>query len=101
MFDHQGTLPLNFEASARPETILSGMDDSTYTAISLYSGAGGLDLGFSRAGFKVKWAIDHDPFAVQTYNTNLEPYAVCGDVLKVDPPFGVNPTLVIGGPPCQ
>lgn len=101
MFGHQGTLQLNFESSATPETISSGMTASPYTAISLYSGAGGLDLGFSRAGFVVKWAIDHDPFAVQTYNTNLEPYAVCGDVLKVDPPFGVDPTLVIGGPPCQ
>jgi DNA (cytosine-5)-methyltransferase 1 len=77
------------------------MHESTYTAISLYSGAGGLDLGFSRAGVNVRWAIDHDPFAVQTYNANLDPYAVCGDVLKVDPPLGINPTLVIGGPPCQ
>ena len=39
-----------------------------YTAISLYSGAGGLDLGFARAGFDVQWAIDHDRFAVETYN---------------------------------
>jgi DNA (cytosine-5)-methyltransferase 1 len=73
----------------------------TYTAISLYSGAGGLDLGFSRAGFRVRWAIDRDPFAVKTYNTHLEPYAVCGDVLNIEPPRGIDPTLVIGGPPCQ
>lgn len=101
MFDHQGTLALDFEASAQLERIGSGMADATYTAISLYSGAGGLDLGFSRAGFRIQWAIDHDPFAVQTYNINLEPYAVCGDVLAVDPPAGLRPTLVIGGPPCQ
>ena len=72
-----------------------------YTAISLYSGAGGLDLGFSRAGFHIRWAIDHDRYAVQTYNANLDPYAVCGDVLSIDPPLGIKPTLVIGGPPCQ
>lgn len=100
MFDHQGTLALDFEASARPER-MDGMDGASYTAISLYSGAGGLDLGFARAGFTVRWAIDHDAFAVQTYNANLEPYAVCGDVLAVDPPAGIRPTLVIGGPPCQ
>ena len=35
----------------------------TYSAISLYSGAGGLDLGFTRAGFDVRWAIDSDAFA--------------------------------------
>jgi DNA (cytosine-5)-methyltransferase 1 len=72
-----------------------------YTAISLYCGAGGLDLGFSRAGFGIRWSIDSDPFAVKTYNTNLEPCAVCGDVLSIDPPSSRQLTLVIGGPPCQ
>jgi len=72
-----------------------------YSAISLYSGAGGLDLGFARAGFQVRWAIDRDRFAVETYNANLDPCAVCGDVLSIDPPSDVRPTLVIGGPPCQ
>jgi DNA (cytosine-5)-methyltransferase 1 len=74
---------------------------SPYSAISLYSGAGGLDLGFSRAGFDIRWAIDTDPFAVKTYNANLEPRAVCGDVLAIDPPANLQPTLVFGGPPCQ
>lgn len=101
MFARQGTLPLSFDASARTETMGSDMSPSSYSAISLYSGAGGLDLGFTRAGFRIRWAIDHDAFAVETYNANLEPYAVCGDVLKVDPPLGLSPTLVIGGPPCQ
>lgn len=77
------------------------MTPSRYSAISLYSGAGGLDLGLARAGFHVRWAIDHDPYAVQTYNANLDPCAVCGDVLRVDPPTGIQPTVVVGGPPCQ
>lgn len=72
-----------------------------YTAVSLYSGAGGLDLGFCRAGFEIQWAIDSDGFAVETYKANLEPRAVCGDVLLTDPPQGLQPDLVIGGPPCQ
>lgn len=72
-----------------------------YTAASLYSGAGGLDAGFSWAGFEVTWAIDHDAFAVQTYNRNLDNRAVCGDVLNMAPPKGIQPDLVIGGPPCQ
>jgi DNA (cytosine-5)-methyltransferase 1 len=72
-----------------------------YSAISLYSGAGGMDLGFARAGFDIRWAIDNDAFAVQTYNANLEPIAVCGDVQTIDPPLGVEPDLVLGGPPCQ
>src|SRR5689334_10022689 len=34
------------------------------TAVSLYSGAGGLDLGFAAAGFRPIWANDIDPLAV-------------------------------------
>lgn len=70
------------------------------TAISLYSGAGGLDLGFIEAGFDVLWANDADPFAVQTYNANVGEHAVCGDVLEVLTP-ALSPDVVIGGPPCQ
>jgi DNA (cytosine-5)-methyltransferase 1 len=77
------------------------MTRAPYSAISLYSGAGGMDLGFARVGFDIRWAIDNDPFAVRTYNANLEPRGVCADVLGVDPPLGTAPELVIGGPPCQ
>ncbi len=72
-----------------------------HRVISLYCGAGGLDLGFRRAGFDVCWAIDSDEFAVKTYNANLEETAICGDVLKIDPPLEAHPDIVIGGPPCQ
>lgn len=73
-----------------------------YTTVSLYSGAGGLDAGFELAGFEVEWAIDSDPFAVESYNANLvNPCAVCGDVLTARPPSGLAPDVVIGGPPCQ
>jgi DNA (cytosine-5)-methyltransferase 1 len=71
------------------------------SAISLYSGAGGLDCGFDKAGFSIKWAIDSDPWAVRTYNENLASSAVCGDVLTTDPPTGLNPDVIFGGPPCQ
>lgn len=70
------------------------------TAISLYSGAGGLDLGFIEAGFEVLWANDADPFAVQTYSANIGDHTVHGDVLKVLMPE-ISPDVVIGGPPCQ
>lgn len=69
-------------------------------AVSLYSGAGGLDLGFIEAGFEVVWANDADPLAVETYRSNIGAHAVCGDVLEVDLP-DVRPSVVIGGPPCQ
>lgn len=97
----QGGLALDFAASGAIEKMPAKVSPLAYDAISLYSGAGGLDLGFSRAGFRIRWSIDSDPFAVKTYNSNLDPCAVCGDVLNVDPPSGMKPTLVVGGPPCQ
>ncbi len=101
MFGKQGSFPLDFSTSESPDRIPATVINAPYRAISLYSGAGGLDLGFARERFEIRWAIDHDPFAVETYNTNLEPYACCGDVLQIDPPRGLRPDIVIGGPPCQ
>jgi DNA (cytosine-5)-methyltransferase 1 len=75
---------------------------STKTFISLYSGAGGLDLGFIQAGFKPLWANDLDADAIETYRRNVGRHAVCGDIgaLREQIP-GCRPDLVIGGPPCQ
>jgi DNA (cytosine-5)-methyltransferase 1 len=101
MFATQGSLALRFEASGSDVRMAADVTAPPFSAISLYSGAGGLDAGFARSGIEIRWAIDHDPFAVATYNANLEPYGVCGDVLSVDPPADLQPDLVIGGPPCQ
>ena len=71
--------------------------------ISLYSGAGGMDLGFVRAGFVPTWANEIDPLAAKTYDEFFDGHsATCGDLLgqlwQLD---GVSADLVIGGPPCQ
>ncbi len=70
------------------------------SALSLYSGAGGLDLGFRNAGFELTWANDADRFAVETYRANIGPHAVAGDICAIRVPE-IEPTVVIGGPPCQ
>ena len=44
---------------------------NTLSAISLFSGAGGMDLGFKRAGFDVHWSNDLDGTACETYQTNF------------------------------
>jgi DNA (cytosine-5)-methyltransferase 1 len=74
---------------------------SSLRTISLYSGAGGLDHGFIRAGFEVVWANEIDPWACETYRHNVGDHIVCDDVLAAAPPEGVTADVVIGGPPCQ
>ena len=70
--------------------------------VSLFSGAGGLDLGMIRAGNEVIWANDFDENAVATYRRNIGNRIVYGDISKVkmaDIPDGAD--VVIGGFPCQ
>lgn len=69
--------------------------------VSLFSGAGGLDLGFLMAGHKIVWANDNFPDAVETYKTNIDSHIICEDIRNIDvtqiPPCDI----VIGGFPCQ
>lgn len=69
--------------------------------ISLFAGAGGLDLGFAQAGFEIAWAIDNDADAVETYKKNLGSHAVLGDILDVDFFSVESPDGIVGGFPCQ
>lgn len=48
--------------------------------ISLFSGAGGLDLGLIQAGNDVVWANDIDKDAVATYRENIGNHIVCDDI---------------------
>lgn len=88
-----------------PSTLpLDDCPDNGMRVVSLYSGAGGLDAGFIRAGFRPVWANDHDPVAVETYNTNIRGrHAVAGDIEKLRSrlPEPGSVDAVIGGPPCQ
>ena len=73
------------------------------TCVSLYSGCGGLDIGFRWAGFRPIWANDIDPLALQTYAGVLPGHpAIAGDIsaLPSRPGLG-DAAVVIGGPPCQ
>jgi DNA (cytosine-5)-methyltransferase 1 len=85
--------------------------------VSLYSGCGGLDLGFARAGMRPVWANDMAPWAVETYNRIskvTDPNwadaarlfeghsAIAGDVRLAGRDLREGTAdLVIGGPPCQ
>lgn len=75
--------------------------------IDLFSGAGGLTLGFKEAfghNFVPVWANDIDKDAVATYNKNFGLHCHLGDIQSLlDKPTTEIPQadLVIGGPPCQ
>ena len=72
------------------------------TVVSLFSGAGGMDLGFIQAGFDILWANDFFKEAVDSYTKNIGKHIVFGDITKIDSSeIPDNPDVVIGGFPCQ
>lgn len=68
--------------------------------ISLFSGAGGLDLGFKNAGANIVWANDIDKDAVETYKLNLDNNIICEDIKKINPEDIPDADVIIGGFPC-
>ena len=68
----------------------------------MFSGCGGLDLGFIKAGFEVVWANDFFKEAVETYKKNIGNHIVYGDITKI-PSSDVsdNFDVLLGGFPCQ
>lgn len=69
--------------------------------VSLFSGAGGLDLGFVQAGHRIVWANDLYEDAVATYRRNLGRHIVCEDITKIPSADIPDCDIVIGGFPCQ
>lgn len=78
-----------------------GRPPAGYSAVSLFSGCGGMDLGASLTGaVKTVWAIDSDPWAVRTYERNLGQHVWLGDVRETEFPE-VPCDVLLAGPPCQ
>lgn len=80
--------------------------------IDLFSGCGGLTLGFEKAGFDIVAGIELMPEACQTISYNIdyrygkEQSHICGDITEIDATIfkdriGSEGCIVIGGPPCQ
>jgi len=76
----------------------------TITGLSLFSGAGGMDVGFQSAGVDVLWANDFDRAACETYSANGLGDIEHGDINQFIPSlkrFKGDLDIVFGGPPCQ
>ena len=69
--------------------------------VSLFSGAGGMDLGFKEAGHKIVWANDVKKDCVNTYKLNLGDHIVEGDIRDITSESMPLCDAVIGGFPCQ
>jgi DNA (cytosine-5)-methyltransferase 1 len=94
-------------------------DDCALTFIDLFAGAGGLSLGFSRAGFSCAGAVENSLPASSTYQKNFPEHAVCpltrlgpvnGNILSLKREtveralrdMGLTEVdVLVGGPPCQ
>lgn len=74
------------------------------TAVDLFSGCGGMSLGFKNAGFKLLAAYDNWQPAFDVYNRNFDSPVFLRDLSDegvVDEISAFSPDVIIGGPPCQ
>ena len=81
---------------------------SDHTAVGLFSGCGGLDLGLEESGFDLLLSNDVWDVAAETYSNNMDSPFLQGDVtsiteddLRAELPDDADVDLVAGGPPCQ
>lgn len=74
---------------------------SKIKVVSLFSGCGGLDLGFKQEGYDVIWANDNLRDACETYKGNIGDHIVCEDIRNIDLSIIPKAQIIVGGPPCQ
>lgn len=75
--------------------------EDRFSVVSLFSGCGGMDLGFYQEGFDIIWANDIDPKACETYKRNIGEHIVVGDITKIDYNDIPECDVLLGGFPCQ
>ena len=73
----------------------------TLTVGSLFSGIGGLDLGLERAGMKVIWQSEINPYANQVLAKHWPTIPNYGDIKNIDWTQLERPDVISGGYPCQ
>lgn len=77
--------------------------DNKPKILSLFSGCGGLDLGFHQAGYETVWANDFSHWACESFRKNIGDIIVEGDIEQIDPNDPTIPDcdIILGGFPCQ
>lgn len=78
------------------------MPDHERLVLSLFTGAGGLDLGFERQGFSHIEAVDIDPWSVATVQKNRPSWGIVeADAREYQAPSDIQPDVLLAGFPCQ
>lgn len=72
-----------------------------YRATSLFSGSGGMDLGFKHAGFDVVWANDVNHWACETFRKNFGNSVTEGSIVDIKENDIPDCDIITGGFPCQ
>jgi DNA (cytosine-5)-methyltransferase 1 len=95
-----------FGAAVR--SLAESSDGRPIRTLSLFSGGGGLDIGFHDAGFEIVEMVEIEERFVASLRANAGPdqylgatKATCVDIAKYEPAQGLKIDFVIGGPPCQ
>lgn len=78
-------------------------------ALSLFTGAGGLDIGFHRLGFDIIACVEVEPIFCKTLESNRRRYfsdtcqIICADIRQLEPAaLNIEAVdIIVGGPPCQ
>ena len=77
------------------------MKKNKIKVVGLFSGCGGLDLGFKQAGYDIIWANDILKDACETYKLNIGNHIINEDITKINLETIPSADVIIGGPPCQ
>lgn len=83
-----------------------------FSVVSLFSGCGGMDLGFvggfsifgkeyHKNPFKIEWANELNPYACKSYARNIDDNIHCGDIRDFMDKLPIKTDVLIGGFPCQ
>jgi len=71
------------------------------TVGGLFAGIGGIELGFEKAGFKVRWSNENDKYCIETYRHNFKHNLYTDDIHKLNFKKMMPVDVLVGGFPCQ
>lgn len=112
MLDPRNTSLTTTDIHAGTEISRGKSKKESYKVVSLFSGCGGMDLGFrggfsflgkeyARTPFEIVWANDFNAAACRTYAKNIGEHIHHGDIWKLIDDVPLTADVVIGGFPCQ